>query len=143
MNSIVSVSPSAFLRRPPAPTVQPASSRSFEAWRIAARSVRSGLLTGGDVGGLGEDLGRQLVAELLEQRELLALGQAGGRHRRVLPEAVGALVEAVEERRVRPFEVEHQRDRLADARVLELLAAEVHPEALGAGGPVVGDAPRA
>src|SRR5690606_41212190 len=58
----------------------------------------------------------------------------------VLPETVGALVKAVEERLVCPFEVEHQPERLAHADVLEDRAAQAEEEALRAVRPAVGPA---
>ena len=100
---------------------------------------RGGAAGRGREGGFVEDGGGKLVAEGFEDGEFLACERAFGLHRGVCPEAVGALVEPVEQRLVRPFEVEHHADGFADAAVLELLAPHVEPEALRARGAGVGD----
>ena len=79
-----------------------------------------------------EDLGRQLVAQRLEKLQLLWRGKPLCFHFGVVEVTARALVLAVEEIGVRPFEVERIVQGLADAHVLELRPADVHGPGLHA-----------
>ena len=90
------------------------------------------------VEGLAEDLIRNLAAQRLEDLQLIGAGQAAGSHFRVLEEAAGAGVGAVEQLLVGPFVVQQLAQRLAHAHVLEQRATDVEDEALHPGGVTVG-----
>src|SRR5690606_31788941 len=66
----------------------------------------------------------------LQQGEFLRARRALGLHLRVFKERLSALIEAVEQHLVRPFEVEGKPYCLADARVGEVLAPGVEEPAL-------------
>ena len=97
-----------------APVVQPVRIRAVRAHRR-----------------LGQHLLRHRRVERFQKRELGALGHARRLQMRVLHEGMALLEEAVLQRRVGPFEIEAQRDRLPHALVLQLFAAEVEDEARG------------
>ena len=94
----------------------------------------------GHVGGPGEHLRRQQGAVAFEQRPLRPLRRPRGLQVGVLPEAVGAGVQPVEQRLVGPLEVEQQAERLAHPDVGELAPPHVDPEPLRARGPPVREA---
>src|SRR5690606_36694537 len=75
-----------------------------------------------DEGRFFEDLGRQLIAEPLEDLQLARSRFALRLHRPALEEAVRPFVEVIEQPLVRPLEVESQRDRLTHVRILELVS---------------------
>ena len=74
-----------------------------------------------------------LVDQRLQNRCLLGARRAFGRHGRVFPDRIDAVVKPIEQRLVRPFKVEHQPDGFAHLWVLELLAPQVEQERLTRG----------
>ena len=118
------VSPLSLTRTLPS-RFQPASASSFDACAeqlaVAAGAVGDRLHHR-----LAEGLRRQLVAQRLEQRQFLAATAAlRPCSRSVSKQELRALVGAVEQVALGPFEVEAQRDRPPHARVAEALAALV------------------
>ena len=88
---------------------------------------------------LVEDLGSQILSRIgSRSASSSADGVPFGLERRVLEEARRAIIEAVEQIGVRPFEIEGEIERLADPDVLELLAPQIEEEALRAGWRLVG-----
>ena len=88
---------------------------------------------------LAEHFVRHLAAERLEQLELGGVRLAGRLHRRVLEHRLRAVVGAVHDVLVGPFEIEGVDQRLAQAAVLELRAPRIDEPALRAGRRVVGN----
>ena len=77
-----------------------------------------------------EDLGRNLVGQLLQDFELAAFRQPGRLQIRVAKEALGSGVLLVEQVLVDEFEVEREIERLPHAHILELRAPQVQGETL-------------
>ena len=87
--------------------------------------------------GLAEHFVRQLAAKRLEQREFGGVRLALRHHRRILEHRMRALVGAVHDVLVGPFEIEGVDQRLAQAAVLEFLAPHIDEPALRAGRRIV------
>ncbi len=88
--------------------------------------------------GLAEHFVRQLAAERLKQRQFGGIGLALRHHRRILKHRHRAVIGAVHDVLVGPFEIEGVDQRLAQPAVLELRAPGIDEPALRAGRRVVG-----
>src|SRR5262249_41592843 len=100
-------------------------------------SVLTGAVGDGRHERLAEDFLRQRVAERLEQGEFFGARFAGRHHVRILEHRMGALIGAVHDGLVSPFEIEGVDQRLAQAWILEFLAPRIDEPALCAGGRIV------
>ena len=89
--------------------------------------------------GLAEHLVGQLAPEGFEQRDFLGGWLAFRHHVGILEVRCRALVRAEHDVGVRPFEIEQQPERLANAPVPELVAADIEEPALRARRGLVGD----
>ena len=85
-----------------------------------------------------EHLVRHLAAKRLQQLEFFRRRRPFRHHVRILERRMGALVGAVHDGLVGPLEIERLDQRLAHARILELVAAHVHEPALRARRRIVG-----
>ncbi len=103
------------------------------------RSVVAGAVGLRRLVGRPEYLGRKLVAIGLEQGQLLGRRRPRRLHVGILEEACRALVETEEQVAVAPLEIEGEIEGAAHADILELLAAHVDEEALGARRALVGN----
>ncbi len=81
---------------------------------------------------LGEDLGRHLALDLVQDLELAALGQRRRLQLRVVEVAAEPRVLVVEQVLVRPLEVVGEIEGQANARILELRAPDIEGERLHA-----------
>ena len=88
--------------------------------------------------GLAEHFVRQAGAERLEQRDFVGARLALRHHLGVLKHRDGALIGAVHDRLVGPFEVEGVVERLAQPRIGEFLPPRIDEPALRAGRRIVG-----
>ena len=86
-----------------------------------------------------EHFRQQAVAERLQQRDLVRRRLAARHHLGVLEHRMRALVRTVHQVLVGPFEVEGDRQRLANAPIPELVPPGIEQPALRAGGPLVGN----
>ena len=117
-------------------TTQPACAEQLERLQqVGARPA--GAVGGGRLVGLGEHLIGHPAAVALEDRQLVALGQAARRHLRVAEVALRAHVLAEEQHPVGPLEIEGVGQRLAHPAVGEHRPAGVEDERLHAGRPLV------
>ena len=120
-NSIVTGSPFGRTRLPFL-IAQPASWSICAALRSSARSWPEPSETGGTIG-LAEHLVGHLAAKRLEQLEFVGARRALRHHVGVLEHRDGALVGAVHDGLVGPFEIEGVVERLAQPRIGELRRA--------------------
>ena len=80
----------------------------------------------------------ELVRQWPQEGKLALRRRALGLQIAVFPEGIDPLVDAVEQRLVGPFEIEHHADGLAHALVLKLVAPQVEDKGLAAGKGAVG-----
>ncbi len=125
-------------RRMPPSRLQPASRRSSSARRRSLRSCPDPSETGGS-GGSPKTAAGSPSRNGSRSASSSCRRLADGLHVGIVEIGRGAAKGAEHDVLVRPLEIEGEADRLADARVLELLAAQVEMPALRRRGKVDGD----
>ena len=88
--------------------------------------------------GLAKHFIRHFAAIRLQQCQLCGRGLAFGHHGRALKIGGGAAGRGIHDVFIGPFEIKHQPQRLADAWILECVAAQIVKPALNCGGNAAG-----